>query len=267
MVMRRVTAVGRDGGQVAGYQGRRRRRGSGRGRAHCARGWRLRHHPGDGHWQQLRSSCWSARAGSPSSPGSPAPAPPPPPAAPHRTAADGEFRQGLVHPVRRAAHRAADGPMDPWTHGPGEPPRYPPDYDLPVQHGVSGAGRRPRPRPRLRETARRRHRPLGPRPRTCSSALNSPRHERDLDRLAHGPARRSPCPTPRLPLIRFRSSSAIDAEEFYDYVLAHSPEFAAGRKAAEKRFARGEYGKPLDHVIAELDAEDTSGATRARDPD
>ena len=50
--------------------------------------------------------------------------------------------------------------------------------------------------------------------------------------------------------------SAIDAEEFYDYVLAHSPEFVAGRKAAEERFARGEYGKPLDDVIAELDAED-----------
>ena len=30
--------------------------------------------------------------------------------------------------------------------------------------------------------------------------------------------------------------SAIDAEEFYDYVLAHSPEFVAGRKAAEERF-------------------------------
>ncbi len=50
--------------------------------------------------------------------------------------------------------------------------------------------------------------------------------------------------------------SAIDAEEFYDYVLAHSPEFVAGRKAAEERFARGEYGEPLDDVIAELDAED-----------
>lgn len=61
--------------------------------------------------------------------------------------------------------------------------------------------------------------------------------------------------------------SAIDAEEFYDYVLAHSPEFAAGRKAAEERFARGEYGQPLDGVIAELDAEDDSGAASAGDPD
>lgn len=50
--------------------------------------------------------------------------------------------------------------------------------------------------------------------------------------------------------------SAIDAEEFYDYVLAHSPEFVAGRKAAEERFARGEYGAQLDDVLAELDAED-----------
>lgn len=30
--------------------------------------------------------------------------------------------------------------------------------------------------------------------------------------------------------------SPIDAEEFYDYVLAHCPEFATGRKAAEERF-------------------------------
>ena len=57
--------------------------------------------------------------------------------------------------------------------------------------------------------------------------------------------------------------SAIDAEEFYDYVLAHSPEFAAGRKVAEERFARGEYGQPLDDVIAELDAEDNSGTASA----
>lgn len=50
--------------------------------------------------------------------------------------------------------------------------------------------------------------------------------------------------------------SPIDAEEFYDYILAHSPEFVAGRKLAEERFAQGEYGQPLDDVIAELDAED-----------
>lgn len=57
--------------------------------------------------------------------------------------------------------------------------------------------------------------------------------------------------------------SPIDAEEFYDYVLAHSPEFVTGRKAAEERFARGEYGEPLDDVITELDAEDGSGAPSA----
>ncbi|MGB8963878.1 MAG: type II toxin-antitoxin system Phd/YefM family antitoxin [Pseudonocardiaceae bacterium] len=49
--------------------------------------------------------------------------------------------------------------------------------------------------------------------------------------------------------------SAIDADEFYDYVLAHSPEFVAGRKAAEERFTRGEYGATLDDVIAEMDAD------------
>lgn len=53
--------------------------------------------------------------------------------------------------------------------------------------------------------------------------------------------------------------SAIDADEFYDYVLARSPDFVAGRAAAEARFARGEYGEPLDDVIAELDDEDEPG--------
>ncbi|MGH3899147.1 MAG: type II toxin-antitoxin system Phd/YefM family antitoxin [Pseudonocardiaceae bacterium] len=57
--------------------------------------------------------------------------------------------------------------------------------------------------------------------------------------------------------------SAIDAEEFYDYVLAHSPEFAAGRKAAEERFARSEFGEPLDDVIADLDAEDNPSSGSA----
>lgn len=57
--------------------------------------------------------------------------------------------------------------------------------------------------------------------------------------------------------------AAIDAEEFYDYVLAHSAEFVVGRKAAEERFARGEYGGSLDEVIAELDAEDNPDSASA----
>jgi len=57
--------------------------------------------------------------------------------------------------------------------------------------------------------------------------------------------------------------SAIDAEEFYDYLLAHSPEFVAGREAAEERFAHGEYGEPLDDVIAELDGGDASDPASA----
>lgn len=48
----------------------------------------------------------------------------------------------------------------------------------------------------------------------------------------------------------------IDAEEFYDYLLARSPEFVSGRAAAEERFAQGEFGQRLDDVIAELDAEE-----------
>ncbi len=57
--------------------------------------------------------------------------------------------------------------------------------------------------------------------------------------------------------------SAIDTEQFYDYVLAHSPEFVAGRKAAEERFARGEYGERLDDVLAELDADDKPDSSSA----
>ncbi|MGQ0775327.1 MAG: type II toxin-antitoxin system Phd/YefM family antitoxin [Pseudonocardiales bacterium] len=53
----------------------------------------------------------------------------------------------------------------------------------------------------------------------------------------------------------------IDAEAFYDYVLAHAPEFVTGRKAAEERFARGEFGRPLDDVLAELDDEDQGQAS------
>jgi len=40
-------------------------------------------------------------------------------------------------------------------------------------------------------------------------------------------------------------TAAIDADEFYDYLLAHSPKFVASRRAAEERFACGEYGQPL----------------------
>ena len=46
-------------------------------------------------------------------------------------------------------------------------------------------------------------------------------------------------------------------------MLAHSLEFVVGRKAAEERFARGEYGEPLEDVLAELDTEgepDPAGA-------
>lgn len=50
--------------------------------------------------------------------------------------------------------------------------------------------------------------------------------------------------------------SAIDAEEFYDYVLAHAPEFVRGRQEADDAIARGELGVPLTEIMAELDAED-----------
>lgn len=54
------------------------------------------------------------------------------------------------------------------------------------------------------------------------------------------------------PLIRAarnrRGSGRLDSDErptvsWLHYVLAHAPEFVAGRKAAEDRFARGELGQ------------------------
>lgn len=54
--------------------------------------------------------------------------------------------------------------------------------------------------------------------------------------------------------------SAIDTEAFHDWILAHAPEFVAGRVAAEERFARGEYGRSLDDVLADLDADEAGGA-------
>ena len=50
--------------------------------------------------------------------------------------------------------------------------------------------------------------------------------------------------------------SVIDAEEFYDYVLAHAPEFVRGCQEADDAIGRGELGIPLADVLAELDAED-----------
>lgn len=50
------------------------------------------------------------------------------------------------------------------------------------------------------------------------------------------------------------------AEEFYDYVLAHGPEFVRGRQEADDAIARGELGAPLANVLAELDAEDRGSA-------
>jgi len=50
--------------------------------------------------------------------------------------------------------------------------------------------------------------------------------------------------------------SAIDAEAFYDYVLAQAPEFVRGRQEADEEISRGELGKPLTEVVAELEAEE-----------
>lgn len=50
--------------------------------------------------------------------------------------------------------------------------------------------------------------------------------------------------------------SPIDEEAFADFVLDHAPEYVASRKAVEERAAAGDYGRPMDEVFAELDAEE-----------
>jgi prevent-host-death family protein len=55
--------------------------------------------------------------------------------------------------------------------------------------------------------------------------------------------------------------SAIDEDAFYDYVLAHAPEYVRDMRAAEARYAQGKSeSRPLDEVLAELDEEDRRAA-------
>src|SRR5512144_2111372 len=49
----------------------------------------------------------------------------------------------------------------------------------------------------------------------------------------------------------------IDVDAFYDYVLAHVPEYVRDMREAKERYARGESdSRPLADVLADLDAED-----------
>jgi prevent-host-death family protein len=58
--------------------------------------------------------------------------------------------------------------------------------------------------------------------------------------------------------------SAIDEDAFYDYVLAHAPEYVQGMRDADERYGRGESdSRPLHEVLAELDAEDAGQAASA----
>jgi hypothetical protein len=45
----------------------------------------------------------------------------------------------------------------------------------------------------------------------------------------------------------------VDEEALYDYVLAHAPEYVAQMREADEALSRGEAGRPLEEVIAELD--------------
>lgn len=61
----------------------------------------------------------------------------------------------------------------------------------------------------------------------------------------------------------------IDEDEFYDYVLAHAPEYVRGMREAEAELARGQRGMLLDDVLADLDeqADDLDDARGTVQPD
>lgn len=46
----------------------------------------------------------------------------------------------------------------------------------------------------------------------------------------------------------------IDEEQLYDYVLANAPEYVADMRRTDEEIARGELGRLLAEVLAELDA-------------
>lgn len=49
----------------------------------------------------------------------------------------------------------------------------------------------------------------------------------------------------------------INEDDFYDYVLAHAPEYVQDMRAADAAIDRGEFGRPIDDVLTDLDAEGT----------
>ncbi len=49
---------------------------------------------------------------------------------------------------------------------------------------------------------------------------------------------------------------AVDEEGLLDYVLAHAPEYARSTADAEADVARGDRGRSLDDVLADIDGGD-----------
>ncbi|MGH3545395.1 MAG: type II toxin-antitoxin system Phd/YefM family antitoxin [Mycobacteriales bacterium] len=47
---------------------------------------------------------------------------------------------------------------------------------------------------------------------------------------------------------------AVSEDDIYDVVLAKAPEFARDRRDADAAIARGNLGRPLDEVMADLEA-------------
>ena len=48
----------------------------------------------------------------------------------------------------------------------------------------------------------------------------------------------------------------VDEEELYDFVLGHAPEYVADMRAADEEVARGDHGRSLEEVLAELDTDE-----------
>lgn len=56
----------------------------------------------------------------------------------------------------------------------------------------------------------------------------------------------------------------IDESELEDWILDNAPEFVRARQQADAEIARGERGRPLNEVVAEIEAEDVSKKPRRR---
>lgn len=55
----------------------------------------------------------------------------------------------------------------------------------------------------------------------------------------------------------------IDESELEDWILSNAPEFVRSMRQADREIARGERGRPLDEVLAQIEAEHSSSRPRS----